>query len=171
MQWLEWLLRFDWLLGVVVGAMLGFVFGFLGTEIKTCRERSRTRADLAKSLSSEISVNRQVVLAGESNVREGMRLVSPPFERAVLTGCVGDIALLPRNARLTTLSFYGCLDGLETVVQEWRFLEEIQGLDGPTVAYRANYLQDWWLQLAEATVQRADEALGGLEKFTGEGKA
>ena len=108
------------LLGVVVGAPLGFIL----TELKTCFDRRRASMDVAKLLCNEISLNKEtlerIVNKVESVRREGgaIRYVGPAFLRDAFATCVRDLPLLSEETRGAVLRSYACLTNVDFVVRE-----------------------------------------------------
>ena len=150
------------LLGILVGAILGF---FLG-QITTRFDRQRKKTDLARALLTEISLDKkglQSALELFTQEKDKRRLTRPrgaTFTRVAYTGCIGDLALLPRDTRYRVQNFYACVNDVEFLVgvgQEWESLDTSE----------REYIMESFLKAANAADDRASEAIRELERLTG----
>jgi hypothetical protein len=149
------------LLGILVGAIIGF---FL-QQIATRFSRQRRKTDLARALHTEISLDKKglqnalEVFTQEKDRRRLTRPRGPSFTRTVYTGCIGDLALLPRDTRYQAQRFYACVNDVEYLVglgEEWQRLNNTD----------REYLVDNFLRAANAAIERAGEAIRELERLT-----
>lgn len=170
----------EWLVGALVGGVIGFIAAFgsaVGvTEYTAWRERERRKDDVAKLLSSEVAANKRRLESAVSKVTQSMeegqpkRMAGAPFVRAIFNTSVTDLALLPEVTRDAVLEFYACLDDVDLIVEEWRWLESRWpiGEKRPDAVMPAiEKMQRVFSERAERALQRADEMLTGLEKAIG----
>lgn len=159
------------LLGVVIGASLGFLSAWLMTRL----ERRQTKVEVAKLLLDEISSNRQrlerILTRFETgkDVERHIRQIITPFMREVFASCVPDLALLPLGTRVEVQRFYALLGDIEFVVQEG-YLRQSIFLPSERKPSDDSWgqLQDWLEDLAERGLEAADKALLGLKEVIGQ---
>lgn len=101
----------EWLLGAVVGGVVGFASALVTTEYRAWRDQDPRKKDFARVLQSEISLGKEAL---EKGVQEGQlkRPARAAFTRDVYRGCIADLALLPEHTRYAVQNVYTCLDGV-----------------------------------------------------------
>jgi len=156
----------------LLGIILGFLFGLIGTEFKAWRDRGRRKADVAGLLRGEISSNKsrveRTIDIGRMAKDKGKvaRYLISPFMRDGYSSCVGDLVLLPRDTWEAVQLFYARLVAIEFIVSEGYLRQAL------IVPSEKKSLDEVWKRLqdeidetANRALEAADEALAGLEKL------
>ncbi|NIN69414.1 MAG: hypothetical protein GTO63_32970 [Anaerolineae bacterium] len=150
------------LLGILVGAILGFFLGF----VKTRFGRQRTKTDFAGALHTEISLSKQGLEDAVTKARRSRkdsrvkRPTGAALTRSVYSGCIANLGLLPRDARYAVQNFCACLHDVEFIAEEARYQWE-KASNQQRQALRQVFLEGGELALA-----RAEQTLSQLEKLT-----
>lgn len=147
------------LLGILVGAILGFFLGLLKTHF----DRKSRKKDFAESLQTEIGLATQgledlVKRVGDSKKKGRVkRVAGPALTRDVYRGCIGDLALLDSDTRYAVQNFYACLDDVEYPMTEmssrWAVLSPADTV----------HMRDRLLERAKVALVRAQETLAKLK--------
>jgi hypothetical protein len=163
----------DRFLAALAGWLAGIVSALVATECATWRDRRRTKADLAKGLSAELSANNRRLESAQSRVSKTVdeekpyRMTGAAFGRAVFNAGIEKLALLPRDAMDAVIRAYACLDDVEHIVEEWRWLESPWpvGEPRPERAMQAiRNMQTSFKERTELAMERVGDALAELNK-------
>lgn len=164
----------DWLVGTVVGAVVGFASALGVTECTRWRERASRKKDMARLLRHEIAFNKGLVRLVEAGIEKSKEKgqIKPhlfqPFPREIFGGSVGELALLPEQAREMVLQFYAYLHGLDFIQVEGYLRQTMlpPGEERPLEQSWA-WVQGELLKGLKAARQAGDEALAALDKVLG----
>ena len=119
----------EWLVGVIIGGIIGLGSALIVTEYGSFRERARTKTNIVRLLLSEISSNRgtleDAVSRAENALKKGeiKRFAGAAFSRTAFGSCMEGLALVPSGARDAVMKFYSGVSDVEWVVQESYFQE------------------------------------------------
>ena len=165
----------EWLLGALVGGAIGLGSALIVTEYRTWRERGIRKKDVAESLLTEITTNRKPLQDGFNAIKatkaRGVprRIIGAAFKRDIYRGQVGDLALLPKDARESVQNFYAWLADVEFVVYEGFMAGRLRPLPDPAEPPDIlKKLNDWYLERADEALKAADKAIAELAKLTGQ---
>lgn len=163
MGWLGWVLRFDWL----IGAVLGFVLGFLTSELNAWRERGRTKKALISTLYSEVRVNRQQLEIAVGKAEEWGEGWGRPEDRhfasSVYSASGIDLALLPRDIGEDVQCFYVALNDAASIVRQAEGWPQLGSAAQQTLHRR-------FLNCAREALSRAKKTEAQLEKLVNQGR-
>lgn len=164
----------EWLLGALVGGLVGLGSALIVTEYTSWRARRIRKMDVAESLLTEITTNRQPLQDGFDAIKatkaRGVprRIIGAAFKRDTYRGHVGDLALLPRDTRKSVQNFYAWLADVEFVVYEGFLAGRLRPLTDPAEPTDIlKKLDDWYLERADEALKAADKALAEPAKLTG----
>ena len=176
MGWMESLLQFDWLIGVVIGAVLGFG----ATEMKRLLERGRRRTDVAKLMRNEVAVNREKLVETLNSHKEaagsGAWTLTSPFRYEAFNSCMPDLPLVGDDALLAIQTLYADLAHLERVPRDAlsaltqlyaTFRAGREDQDDAAIQEKAinQKIHNWVLEREEETLEATDKALEKLDEL------
>ena len=163
----------EWLWGAFAGGVIGLGSALIVTEYMSYRGRQRMKRDFAKSLDTEISLNRDALqrlvdgISDEVDKGQRIRHIHPPFVRDVYPGSAGDMGLLPSSTRDAVQNFYAWLGDVEFVVREGYLQRTLfWPSDKLDTHEQHEVLQEWMLERARGALERSVVALEKLETFT-----
>ena len=165
----------EWLIGVVLGGVIGFVSALVVTEYTAWRERGLRKDHIAKLLKDEIASNKGLLavvqegLAAAKAAGEWKPHLHVPFRREIFGACVNDLALLPHPTRQSIQLLYSNLAGLD-FVQDEGYLR--QALFPPSDEHSEEKVLKWVQAQLEQGLSKAlaeaEEALAELDKLIGQ---
>ena len=162
----------EWLLGALVGGLIGLISALTATEYTAWRGRRSAVKNMARSLRSEIALSKPIIEEIETELahamaegRAGTALVRP-FARDAFSAWAGDLGLLPADTVEAVQRFYNNLAGIESIVREayllyTRYPPSFE--KPPRDALRPFHA--WLAQGTKATLAAADEAVTALDKI------
>lgn len=107
---------------VVLGTVLGFVLGLVGSEVKASWQRSRRRIEVAKLVRTEVSINKEKLVETLSNHKEAAAMnawvLTSPFRYEAFNSCMSDLPLLGDEALVAIQSLYARLAHLQRVPRD-----------------------------------------------------
>jgi hypothetical protein len=170
---------------VLLGTVLGFLLGLLGSEVRTSRQRSQRRVDVAKLVRAEIAVNQEKLVDTLRDHRkaadDGTWVLTSPFRHEAFDSCMADLSLLGDEPLAAIQSFYARLAHLErvpthalsTLTQEYvAFRAGKQDQDDAELQEKHVWqiIHAWVLEREDEVLQAADKAIASLDQLIAQHK-
>ncbi len=170
---------------VVLGTLLGFVLGLVGSEVKTSRQRTRRRIEVAKLLKAEISTNKEKLVETSKSHKEAAGkdawTLTSPYCHEVFRSCVADLPLLGDDALVAIQNLYAHLSHLEQAPRDallaltqlysvFRKGEKDAGDAERQERHLKETIHTWVIEREDEAVRAADNAMESLDKLVAQHK-
>jgi hypothetical protein len=172
-------------LNVVLGTLLGFLLGLVGSEVRTSWQRSRRRVDVARLLRAEVASNKEKLVetlgSHKRAAGQGAWALTSPYRYEVFKSCVADLPLLGDDALVAIERLYARLAHLEQVPRDALLaLSQLYSVfrkgekDAEDAGRQEKHLKEtihtWVLEREDEAVQAADSAMEMLDKVIAQHK-
>ena len=164
---------------VVLGTLLGFLLGLVGSEVKTRWQRNRRRGEVANLVRAEVAINEEKLVETLNSHKEGTDqdawALTSPLRHAALDSCMSDLPLLGNDALVAVQRFYADLAHLERVPRD--ILSTLTQLHAVLRAEEAEQddaarhekplkqkIHAWVLEREEEALQAAKKAIISLDE-------
>ena len=170
---------------VVLGTVLGFLLGLVGSEVRTSWQRNRRKIEVAKLIKAELAANKEKLVETldshkEAADKEAWALTSP-FRHEVFRSCIADLPLLGDDALVAIQSLYAGLAHLERVPRDALLtLSQLYTVfragkkDQEDAELQERHLKQsihaWVLEREDEVLQAADKATASLDKVIAQHK-
>lgn len=170
---------------VVLGTVLGFFLGLVGSVVNTSWQRRHRRVDVAKLVRAEIAINQEKLVETLRDHRraadEGTWVLTSPFRHEAFDCCMADLSLLGDEPLVAIQSFYARLAHLErvpthvlsTLTQEYAaFRAGKKDQDDAELQEKHVWqiIHTWVLEREEEVLQEADKAIASLDQLIAQHK-
>ncbi len=170
---------------VVLGTVLGFLLGLVGSEVSTTWQRGRRKIEVAKLMRAEVAANKEKLVETlhshkEAADKESWALTSP-YRHEVFRSCVADLPLLGDDALVAIQSLYAGLSHLEQVPRDalltlsqlytvFRAGKKDQDDAERQERHLKQIIHAWVLEREDQALQATDKAIASLDKVIAQHK-
>jgi len=170
---------------VVLGTLLGFLLGLIGSEVRTSWQRSRRRVDVARLIKAEVAINREKLLETLDSHKQAADqdawALTSPFRHEAFESCMPDLPLLGDDALAAIQRFYADLAHVERVPRDalsaltqlyavFRGGKEDQDDAARQEMALKQMIHAWVLEREEEGLQAADKAIESLDEVIAQHK-